>query len=204
MHQTDRLVSQPAQEFWKASCGLDITQDLNTLTPQCFLLDTCFSLLNTRSSTLLLNTCSLILNTLFLFSICFSFRMAPMKRQQNLVTPSPRRNIREEGLRRHSPPRWHASNNLHCVLRFYPHFSTFLTHVTSRALSFPRHLPRAPSMCLQITGFIFAYIALTCIILFAHVLIWFLTAVPRLLITFLWLARLWLTRPLLVLYTFPI
>jgi hypothetical protein len=27
------------------------------------------------------------------------------------------------------------------VLRFYPHFSTFLTHMTSRALSFPRHLP---------------------------------------------------------------
>ena len=53
------------------------------------------------------------------------------------------------------------------VLRFYPHFSTFLTHVTSRAFSLPRHLPRAPSMCLQITGFIFAYIALTCIILFA-------------------------------------
>jgi hypothetical protein len=83
------------------------------------------------------------------------------------------------------------------LLRFYPHFSTFLTHVTSRAASFPRHLPRAPSMCLQITGFIFAYVALTCIILCAHVLIWFFTAVPRLLIMFLWLIRLWLTSPLL-------
>jgi len=90
------------------------------------------------------------------------------------------------------------------VLRFYPHFSTFLTHETSRALSFPCHLPRAPSMCLQITGLILAYVALTCIILFAHALVWFLTAVPRLLITFLWLIRLWLTRPPLVLYTFPI
>jgi hypothetical protein len=71
------------------------------------------------------------------------------------------------------------------LLRFYPHFSTFLTHVTSRAFSFPHHLPHAPSMCLQITGLILAYVALTCIILFAHVLVWFLTAVPRLLITFL-------------------
>jgi hypothetical protein len=71
------------------------------------------------------------------------------------------------------------------MLRFYPHFSTFLTHVTSHALSFPRHLPRASNMCLQITGLILAYIALTCTILFVHVLIWFLTAVPRLLITFL-------------------
>jgi hypothetical protein len=70
------------------------------------------------------------------------------------------------------------------VLRFYPHFSTFLTHVTSCALSFPRHLPCAPSMCFQITGFVLAYVALTCIILFAHALVWFLTAVPRLLITF--------------------
>jgi hypothetical protein len=78
-----------------------------------------------------------------------------------------------------------AKELLDKLLRFYPHFSTFLTHVTSRALSFPRHLPRAPSMCLQIMGFIFAYVALTCIILFAHILIWFLTAVPRLLITFL-------------------
>jgi hypothetical protein len=40
-------------------------------------------------------------------------------------------------------------------------------------------------MCLQVTGLILAYIALTCIILFAHALVWFLTAVPRLLITFL-------------------
>jgi hypothetical protein len=70
------------------------------------------------------------------------------------------------------------------MLRFYPHFSTFLTHVTSRAISSSRHLPRAPGMCLQITGFILAYVALTCIILFTHILIWFLTAVPRLLITF--------------------
>jgi len=45
--------------------------------------------------------------------------------------------------------------------------------------------PRAPSMCLQIMGLILAYIALTCIILFAHALVWFLMAVPRLLITFL-------------------
>jgi hypothetical protein len=40
-------------------------------------------------------------------------------------------------------------------------------------------------MCLQIMGLILAYIALTCIILFAHALVWFLTAVPWLLITFL-------------------
>jgi hypothetical protein len=66
-----------------------------------------------------------------------------------------------------------------------PIFPPFLTHVASRAISSPCHLPRAPSMCLQITGFILAYVALTCIILFAHTLIWFLTAVPRLLITFL-------------------
>ena len=71
------------------------------------------------------------------------------------------------------------------MLRFYPHFSTFLTHVTSRALSFPRHLPSAPSMCLQITELILTYIALMCIILFAHALVWFLTAMLRLLITFL-------------------
>jgi hypothetical protein len=71
------------------------------------------------------------------------------------------------------------------MLQFYPHFSTFLTHVTLCALSFPCHLPCAPSMCLQIMGFIFAYVALMCIILFAHALVWFLTAVPRLLITFL-------------------
>ena len=71
------------------------------------------------------------------------------------------------------------------VLRFYPHFSTFLTHMTPHAPSFSRHLSRTPSMCLQITGFIFAYVALTCIILFAHALVWFLIAVPRLLIMFL-------------------
>jgi hypothetical protein len=40
-------------------------------------------------------------------------------------------------------------------------------------------------MCLQIMGLILAYIALTCIIIFAHVLVWFLMAVLRLLITFL-------------------
>ena len=40
-------------------------------------------------------------------------------------------------------------------------------------------------MCLQITGLILAYVALTCIILFVHALVWFLTAVPQLLITFL-------------------
>jgi len=33
-------------------------------------------------------------------------------------------------------------------------------------------------MCLQITGLILAYVALTCIILFAYALVWFLTAVP--------------------------
>jgi hypothetical protein len=71
------------------------------------------------------------------------------------------------------------------MLRFYPHFSIFFTHVTSRDLSSHATKPRAPVMCLQITGLILAYIALTCIILFAHVLVWFLTAVPWLLITFL-------------------
>jgi len=34
-------------------------------------------------------------------------------------------------------------------------------------------------------GLIPAYITLTCMILFAHTLIWFLIAVPQLLITFL-------------------
>ena len=71
------------------------------------------------------------------------------------------------------------------MLRFYPHFSTFSTHVTSRAPSSHATNPRAPIMCLQITGLILAYVALTCIILFAHALVWFLTAVLRLLITFL-------------------
>jgi hypothetical protein len=66
------------------------------------------------------------------------------------------------------------------MLQFYPHFSTFLTHVTLRAFSL--HLP---NMCLQVTGLILAYIALTCIILFIHILVWFLMAVPWLLITFL-------------------
>ena len=80
-------------------------------------------------------------------------------------------------------PMWHGDcDHDTTLLRFYPHFSTFLTHVTSRAFSLPRHLP---NMCLQVTGLILAYIALTCIILFVHVLVWFLTAVPRLLITFL-------------------
>ena len=37
----------------------------------------------------------------------------------------------------HNTPR--ANHDV--LLRFYPHFSTFLTHVTSHALSFPRHLP---------------------------------------------------------------
>jgi hypothetical protein len=45
--------------------------------------------------------------------------------------------------------------------------------------------PCAPSMCLQITKLILAYVALTCITLFAHALVWLLTAVPQLLITFL-------------------
>jgi hypothetical protein len=40
-------------------------------------------------------------------------------------------------------------------------------------------------MFLQITGLILAYVALMGIILFTHALVWFLTAVPRLLITFL-------------------
>jgi hypothetical protein len=71
------------------------------------------------------------------------------------------------------------------VLQFYPHFSTFLTHVTSRAISSHATYPHAPVMCLQITGLIFAYVALTCIIVFAHIPVWFLMAVPRLLITFL-------------------
>jgi hypothetical protein len=71
------------------------------------------------------------------------------------------------------------------MLRFYPHFSTFLTHITSCAISSHTTYPRASSMCLQIMGLILAYIALTCIILFAHVLVWFLTAVLWLLITFL-------------------
>jgi hypothetical protein len=57
--------------------------------------------------------------------------------------------------------------------------------MTSRALSFPRHLPRAPNMCLQITELILAYITLTCIILIAYALVWFLTAVLRILIMFL-------------------
>jgi len=39
-------------------------------------------------------------------------------------------------------------------------------------------------MCLQIMELILAYVALTCIILFAHALVWFLMAVPWLLITF--------------------
>jgi hypothetical protein len=71
------------------------------------------------------------------------------------------------------------------MLQFYPHFSTFLTHVTSHALSSHVTYPCAPSMCLQITGLILAYVALMCIILFAHVLVWFLMAVLQLLITFL-------------------
>jgi hypothetical protein len=34
------------------------------------------------------------------------------------------------------------------VLQFYPHFSTFLTHMTSRALSSHATYPHAPDMCL--------------------------------------------------------
>jgi hypothetical protein len=45
--------------------------------------------------------------------------------------------------------------------------------------------PRAPVMCLQITGLILTYVALMCIILFTHALVWFLMAVPQLLIMFL-------------------
>ena len=74
--------------------------------------------------------------------------------------------------------------------------------MTLRALSSHAIYPRAPIMCLQITGLILAYVALTCIILFAHVLVWFLMAVPRLPITFLWLVCLWLTC-LLWYYTPP-
>jgi hypothetical protein len=40
-------------------------------------------------------------------------------------------------------------------------------------------------MCLQVMGLILAYVALTCIILFAHALVWFLMAVLWLFITFL-------------------
>jgi hypothetical protein len=45
--------------------------------------------------------------------------------------------------------------------------------------------PRAPIMCLQIMGLILAYVALMCIILFAHALVWFLMAVLWLLIMIL-------------------
>jgi hypothetical protein len=55
----------------------------------------------------------------------------------------------------------------------------------SRALSSHATYPHAPIMCLQIMGLILAYVTLTCIILFAHALVWFLTAVLQLLITFL-------------------
>jgi hypothetical protein len=41
----------------------------------------------------------------------------------------------------------------------------------SHALSFYATYSHAPVMCLQIIGLILAYIALTCMILFAHVLI---------------------------------
>jgi hypothetical protein len=40
-------------------------------------------------------------------------------------------------------------------------------------------------MCLQITGLILAYVTLTCIVLFTYALVWFLMAMPQLLITFL-------------------
>jgi len=71
------------------------------------------------------------------------------------------------------------------LLQFYPHFSISLTYVPSRALSSHAIDPHVAVMCLQITGLILAYIALICIILFAHALVWFLMAVPWLLITFL-------------------
>ena len=71
------------------------------------------------------------------------------------------------------------------MLQFYPHFSISLAHVPSCALSSHAIDPHAPIMCLQITGLILAYITLTCIILFAHAIVWFLIAVLQLLITFL-------------------
>jgi len=57
--------------------------------------------------------------------------------------------------------------------------------MTSHALSSHATYPCAPIMCLQITGLILAYVALICIILFAHALVWFLMAMLQLLITFL-------------------
>jgi hypothetical protein len=76
------------------------------------------------------------------------------------------------------------------MLQFYPHFSLFsLTWLHVPLVSHATY-PRAPSMCLQITGLILTYVALMCFILFAHALVWFLMAVPRLLIMFLWLVHL--------------
>jgi len=66
-----------------------------------------------------------------------------------------------------------------------PPFFHFLAHVTSYALSSHATYPNAPIMCLQITELILTYVALICIVLFAHVFIWLLMAVLRLLITFL-------------------
>jgi hypothetical protein len=81
--------------------------------------------------------------------------------------------------------RYVSSCNLLTNVTILPHFSTFLTHITLHALCSHTTYPHASIMCLQITELILAYITLTCIILFAHVLIWFLTAVLQLLITFL-------------------
>ena len=66
-----------------------------------------------------------------------------------------------------------------------PPFFQFLTHMTPCALSSHIIYSHAPTMCLQIMGLILAYITLMCIIPFAHALVWFLMAVPRLLIMFL-------------------
>ena len=79
-----------------------------------------------------------------------------------------------------TPPHWQA-----ILLQFYPHFSISSAHVSLCDLSSHATNPRAPVMCLQIMGLILAYIALMCIILFAYILVWFLMAVLRLLITFL-------------------
>ena len=81
----------------------------------------------------------------------------------------------------------------------FPHH----THISHATYTFPRHPNMCPVMCLAIMGLILTYLALTCTILFAQAFLWFLSAVPRLIITFLWLVHLWLTRSLLILYSFP-
>ena len=66
-----------------------------------------------------------------------------------------------------------------------PPFFHFLAHVTLCALSSHATYPYAPVMRLQIMGLILTYIALTCIILFTHALVWFLMAMLWLPIMFL-------------------